>query len=149
MYSFMLTTHNLLRWLILIVGAYALIRAISGVAGKRRFEAADGNAGKLFTISLDIQLLVGLLLYGIFSPVTRQAFADMGAAMAVREIRFFVAEHFLLMLLAVAAAHITSVLVRRAPTDDVKFKRMGAGVAITLGLILGGMPWWRPMFPGM
>lgn len=149
MYPFLLTTHNLLRWVVLIVGVYALVRAISGISSKRRFEAADRKAGSLFTIVLDIQLLIGLLLYGVFSPVTREAFADMGTAMGVREIRFFVAEHFLLMLLAVAVAHITSVLVRRAPTDDVKLKRMATGIAVALALILGGMPWWRPFLPGM
>ncbi len=145
MYPFLLTTHNLLRWVVLIAGAYAVVRAISGITGKRAYESADRGAGSLFTIVLDIQLLIGLLLYGFFSPVTREAFADMGTAMGVREIRFFVAEHFAMMLLAVVAVHVTSVLVRRAPMDDVKFKRQAIGYGIALALILAGIPWFRPM----
>lgn len=148
MYAFLLTTHNLMRWLVLVAGAYALVRAISGITGGRDYAAGDRSAGMLFTIALDVQLVLGLLLYGVFSPVTREAFADMGRAMAVRDIRFFVAEHFVLMLLAVAAVHVTSVLVRRAPMDDVRFKRMAIGYGLTLLLVLGGIPWWRPMLRG-
>jgi len=146
MYPFLLSTHNVMRWLVLAAGVYLLVRAISGITGRRAFVAADSSARLLFTISIDIQLVIGLLLYGVFSPVTREAFADMGSAMGDRDIRFFVAEHFVLMLLAVAAVHITSVLVRRAPMDDVKFKRLAIGAGLTLLLVLAGIPWWRPMF---
>lgn len=147
MYPFLLTTHNLLRWVVLIAAVYVIVRAIRGVAGRRPYVAGDSAAGFFFTTSLDIQLLVGLLLYGVFSPVTRAAFADMGAAMGVREVRFFVAEHFVMMLLAVVVAHMTNVMVRRAPADDVKFKRAAIGSILALALILAGIPWWRPALP--
>lgn len=147
MYPFLLTTHSVLRWVVLIAAVYVIVRAIRGVVGRRPYVAGDSAAGLFFTISLDIQLLIGLLLYGVFSPVTREAFANMADAMSVREVRFFVAEHFVMMLLAVAVAHVTSVLVRRAPADDVKFKRAAIGSLVALALILAGIPWWRPALP--
>lgn len=149
MYPFLLTTHSLMRWVVLIAGIYLIVRAVRGVVGKRPYVAGDSAAGLFFTISLDIQLVIGLLLYGVFSPVTRTAFANMADAMGTREIRFFVAEHFVLMMLAVAVAHVTSVLVRRAPVDDVKFKRAAIGGLVTLALILAGIPWWRPALPAL
>ncbi len=52
------------------------------------------------------------------------------------------------MVIAVALAHIGSVRARRAPDDLAKYRRMLVWNAASLAVILAGIPWWRPCFPG-
>ena len=147
MYNLILILHNLLRWLILIFGALAVIRAFYGWFGKKEWAQIDDRLGLAFTVGMDIQLLLGLLLYFVFSPITRRAFQDFGAAMADSDLRYFAVEHILVMLIAVVMVHIGRALWRRANTDVGKHKR--AAIFFTLGLlvILAAIPWFRPLLP--
>ena len=93
MYNLTLILHNLFRWLILIIGVLAVIRAFIGWFGKKEWTQLDDRLGLGFTVSMDIQLLLGLLLYFVFSPITKKAFQDFGAAMADSNLRYFAVEH--------------------------------------------------------
>ena len=145
MFPLILSLHNILRWLVLIAAVVAVARAVSGWVNRSHWIPASAGPGRFYTILLDVQFLLGILLYTVLSPVTRAAFADMGAAMRTRDIRFFVAEHLVMMLLALVFAHVGKVMASRAPTDMMKFKRAAIYYGISLVLILAGMPWWRPM----
>jgi len=147
MYNFILILHNLMRWLILIFGLLAVIRGFYGWFGKKEWAQLDDRVGLGFTISMDIQLLLGLLLYFVFSPITKTAFQDFGAAMADSELRYFAVEHLLMMVIAVVLVHIGRALSRRADTDIGKFKR--SAIFFTLGLlvVLAAIPWFRPLLP--
>lgn len=145
MFPLILSLHNFLRWLVLIAAVVAVARAVSGWIGRSPWTAASAGPGRFYTILLDVQFLLGILLYAVLSPVTRAAFADMGAAMRTSDIRFFVAEHLVIMLLAVVFAHLGKVMASRAPTDIGKYRRAATYYGISLILILAGMPWWRPM----
>ena len=145
MYEIVLSLHNVLRWLVLVAGVLAVFGAVAGWTGARAWTPSSAGAGRLFTISLDVQFLLGILLYAMLSPVTRAAFADMGGAMGDREVRFFVAEHVLLMLLAVVAAHVGTAKARAQADDVVRYRNMAIWYGLSLLLMLGGMPWFRPM----
>jgi hypothetical protein len=137
MYSAVLLLHSWVRWLVLLAGIVALLRAIGG--GKA-WTGADDRATLIFTIAIDVQLLLGLLLYVFLSPTISLAFQNMKAAMATTAIRFFVVEHAVGMVLAVAAAHVGRVRVRKAAPDA---KRVTAAIftAVALLLIVLAMPW--------
>ena len=47
------------------------------------------------------------------------------------------------MLAAIAVAHAGNVIVKRAPLDDIRFRRAAITVALSLGLVLAGIPWSR------
>lgn len=145
MYPILLSLHNIFRWVVLVLAVLAVSRALMGWLGRHDWTASSGGAGRVYTIVMDVQLLLGVLLYAVFSPVTRAAFADMAAAMATREIRFFVAEHLLLMLLAVVAAHVGTVQARKEGDDVARYRRSAIWYGLSLLLMLGGMPWWRPL----
>lgn len=141
MYSAFLLTHSWLRWVVLIAGLLVFLRGSRSV----------NSTTRLFTISLDIQLLVGLVLYGILSPFTQIAFHDMGAAMRDAGLRFWAVEHLIGMLLAVVVAHVGRVQIRRAADEAAKHQKAMIFVGIALGLILVSIPWpWmasgRPFF---
>ena len=145
MYPIVLTLHNVLRWVVLVLAVLALLRGLTGWLGRKPWAPAAAGPGRVFTITMDVQFLLGLLLYVALSPVTRAAFADMGGAMGGREVRFFVAEHVLLMLLAVVAAHVGTVKARAQADDVVRYRNMAIWYGLSLLLMLGGMPWFRPM----
>ena len=69
MYEFILAVHNILRWIILILAIVALVRAYWGWFGKRDWTPSDRRVGSFYSISLDVQLLLGLLLYFALSPI--------------------------------------------------------------------------------
>jgi hypothetical protein len=147
MYPILLGLHNITRWLVLIVGILAIVRAFMGWSGKRPWTGLDNSAGLFFTISMDVQLLLGLLLYGVFSPITTGAFADFGAAMSNPDARFWLVEHIFMMVLAVILAHVGRSLAKKAPTDVAKHKRAAIFFTLALIVVLAGIPWFRPLLP--
>jgi hypothetical protein len=149
MYSLFLALHNIVRWVVLILLIIAVVRAFIGWFGKREWSQTDRKLGLFTTIGIDIQLLLGLLLYFFLSPITRSAFQDFGAAMGVGDLRFYALEHALYMVLAVVFAHLGSVLPKKASASDSKFKRAALCFSLALVLILIGIPWGRPLLPGL
>jgi hypothetical protein len=152
MYVTLLALHSLLRWLVLLFGLIAIIRAFGGWSARRAWTRADDRAGLLFTISLDTQVLVGLILYGLLSPMTQAAFSNFGAAMKDPLLRFYAVEHLALMLAGLAFVHIGRARAKKARSDVSRHKT--AAIFYTLGfvLILVGIPWpflavGRPLLP--
>jgi len=148
MYSAVLSIHNIIRWIALILGILAAVRAYLGWFGNREWTVKDRKIGSYFTIAMDAQLLSGLLLYIFLSPTTRTAFQDFGAAMQVGDLRFFVLEHPLFMVLAVVFAHLGSILSRRAEQTKAKFRRAAIWFGLSVLAVLLGMPWMSRIFPG-
>jgi hypothetical protein len=142
-----LALHSVTRWLVFLLAVVALLRALKGINGGADFATSARRALSFFVMSVHLQVLIGLVVYGV-SPVTRHAMVDMGAAMKDPGIRYFVVEHPTLMILAAVAATLTSVLARRGPDDTVRHRRAAIGIALSLGLLLAGIPWQRPLLPG-
>lgn len=148
MYSAVLSIHNIIRWIALILGILAAVRAYLGWFGNREWTVKDRKIGSYFTIAMDVQLLLGLLLYIFLSPTTRTAFQDFGAAMQVGDVRFFVLEHPLFMVLAVVFAHLGSILSKKAEQTNAKFRRAAIWFSLSVLAVLLGMPWMSSIFPG-
>jgi hypothetical protein len=149
MYSLILTAHSWLRWLVLVAG-FAALFAVLGKGDANRLRGAD-RWGLIFSIALDIQLLLGLVLYGVLSPFTAQAMRDFGAAMRDTVLRFWAVEHLTMMVAAVALVHVGRVRARKAANPEAKRRQLLIFFGIALLLILGGIPWpfmanARPLF---
>ncbi len=141
MYLALLSLHNLLRWLVILFGLIAVIRAFSGWLGRRPWGRSDDRSGMLFTVALDIQVLAGLLLYFAASPITLSALGDFGRAMSNAATRYFAVEHSLTMLVALAVAHISRAQSRRAGPEPAKHRRAALGFTLAMALILAAIPW--------
>ncbi len=146
MYNTVLVFHNIVRWVVLIGGVLAAGKAIMGWQGKKAWTPLDNQFGMIFTISMDVQLLLGLLLYFVLSPITTTAFSDFGAAMADSNVRFFVVEHIFAMVLAVALAHIGRSRAKKAADAVSKHKTAAIFFTLALIVVLAAIPWWRPLF---
>jgi hypothetical protein len=147
MYPVVLGVHNLARWVVIAAGVWAVVRIWSGWVRRSPWTDGHARAARLFTGALDLQFLVGLVLYLFFSPLTREAFRDLGAAMRDAPVRYFVVEHVVIMFAAIVVAHIGAGRVRRARTDAAKFQQAALWLGVALAAVLGFVPWARPLVP--
>jgi hypothetical protein len=127
--------------LVLIFGILAIVRTVSGWLRKKTWTARDARAGAVFTGLLDLQVLLGIILYIYPGTYTRMAFAGFGAAMANPTVRFFSVEHIAVMLIAAIVAHVGWALAKNAPAEIARFRRAAIGFAVSIVLILAAIPW--------
>lgn len=148
MYDVLLFLHNLLRWLVLILGILAVVFSWMGWLRKREWQVRDQKIGTYFTIGMDLQLLVGLILYFFLSPYALNAMLNQGLSFVVSqsEFRFFGIEHFFYMVLALVFAHLGSILSKKARDSIGKYRRAAIFYSLSILVILVGIPWWRPLF---
>jgi len=144
MYAVVLSIHSLLRWVVLLTGVYSILRAGAGLVARGSWLPADEVARKLFPISLDIQVLLGIALWAFLSPITTMAFHSPGSAMSNPITRFYLVEHGLAGLLALAFAHIGSGRARRLKVARARFMSLLVFHGIALVLIAARIPWDRP-----
>lgn len=151
MYPTVMLIHSWMRWVVLILALVAVFRAVRGASGGRPWARADDLAGKLFLRALDVQVLLGLLLYFALSPITQAALADFTGAMKVSTMRFWAVEHWFGVLVGMVLAHRGVARVRKL--TDPAHKHKVAAVFFTLALlaILASIPWpgtpnARPLF---
>jgi hypothetical protein len=145
MYSIVLSLHSWIRWLALVGAVGTTLAAVMN-----RERTADGW-GLVAMIGLDLQLLLGLLLYLVVSPNMAELRAHFGEAMQNAQLRFWAVEHLTAMLAAVVLAHVGRVLARRAATPGAKRARLMVCFGLATILIIIGMPWpglpyGRPLF---
>ena len=143
MYTGLLHTHNMLRWLVLVTLIFAVAFAFVGWFKKREWTKKDNITGMLLTIFIDIQFLVGIVLYAFVSPITQAAFNDFGAAMKNSDLRFYAVEHISLMVIALILIHIGRAKTKKAIGHWKKHRIATIFYGISLLLILAAIPWER------
>ena len=149
MYSAVLLAHSWIRWI-------ALVAAVGTVLAALRIRVPADRSGadrwSLFAMAaLDLQMLLGLLLYLALSPFTAEAMQNMSAAMQNPQLRFWAVEHLTSMLVAVVLAHVGRVLARKATTPSSIKRRLLICFGLATILIIAGIPWpgfanGRPLF---
>jgi hypothetical protein len=144
MYNSALVVHSWLRWIVLLAGLAIVARAAMGLGGKQRWSGADERGVAIFMMALDLQLLIGLLLYFVWSPLVKLAMSDVAAAMRDGDLRFWLVEHLTGMVVAVVLAHVGRAKLRRAKDDAGKHRTVAIFMGIALAAILLSIPW-----PGM
>jgi hypothetical protein len=149
LYTTVLLLHSWVRWAALALGGAATVAAIGG-----NDAASTGRADRLglfFMMVLDIQMLLGLLLYLVLSPFTTRALEDFGAAMRTPSLRFWAVDHAATMMIAVIVVHVGRVLSRKAAVPEAKRWRLVASAGLATLLMVIGTPWpglpnGRPLF---
>jgi hypothetical protein len=146
----MLFLHSWMRWAVVITAVLVIVQAFRGWSGGVAWDATKARFASWFVNTTSIQLVLGLVLYGFLSPVTLQAFSDMGGAMKDSVTRFWAVEHMSVMLVAVALAHIGAGRVKKAADDQAKHRAAAIFFTIAIVLILLSIPWAgitaRPLF---
>lgn len=131
--------HSGLRWLVLLLLVITIINALKKWLSKSDYTKADNILSVLTVESINIQFLIGLVLYFI-SPKVIFDFDSMKNAL----LRFFLVEHSLMMLIAVGVISVGFKGVRKAVSSNIKFKKIFIFFTIALIIILLAIPWpWR------
>jgi hypothetical protein len=154
MFTAMLAVHSALRWLALAALAAGCLRAVYAWRRGAAFARYDGALRTAAVQLLQLQMVVGYVLY-FYSPLVRLFWRDPAAALGQISVWFFGALHITLMTLAVIAATSGEALAKRVPDDRARFARFAAASGIALGLILIAIPWpfsplaTRPLLRGI
>ena len=143
MYTSLLQVHNILRWVVLLAALITLAKYFMGWFSQQNWRRSDNILGIVFTSLMDLQLLVGLLLYFVYSPITEAAFQDFGAAMQNSDLRFYAVEHSFIMLIAVVLVHIGRVRTKKVETSKAKFRNGLIFFGLAYLVIMLGIPWGR------
>jgi hypothetical protein len=152
MYTIVLALHSYIRWIALVATVGVTLAALRGQVHSES-SVAD-RWGMFAMMTLDIQMLLGLLLYLALSPFMRPILSNFAASMQRADLRFWAVEHVTTMFGAIILAHAGRVLARKATTDQAKRLRLLVCFGLALILILAGMPWpgrpgGRPLFWGL
>jgi mono/diheme cytochrome c family protein len=154
LHEIVLIAHSYLRWLALVALCFACLRHtwrwVSGATWDRTDER--GQAAMLGT--LDLQFLLGLILYVVLSPFPRAFLSDMAAGMESAPLRFFGMEHALGMLLGVGLAHVGRKRAERWREAKQKHRSSAIFAWLALLSVLVSIPWpgrssARPLFRGL
>ena len=148
MYTAVLIIHSWLRWIALILGVMATLAAFTD---RSAGQSTTDRWSLFFMMVLDIQMLLGLLLYLVLSPFTASALNDFGAAMRDPALRFWAVEHVSLMFFAVVIVHVGRVLARTARTPQSKRMRQIVCLGLATIAMIAATPWpgmanGRPLF---
>ncbi|HMF94988.1 MAG TPA: hypothetical protein VKE96_11860 [Vicinamibacterales bacterium] len=149
MYSVVLALHSWIRWVALVSGVGVTLAAVRGkVEGDKSVADRWAMAAMM---ALDVQMLLGLILYFGLSPNMQEILNHFGESMRRADTRFYAVEHITTMIVAVALSHIGRVLARKAPSTAAKRTRLFVTFGLATVLMLLGMPWpgrpgGRPLF---
>ena len=125
------TLHSYWRWVVLVVGVAAIMLSLLAMTGNRPWDTLTDRLALLFTIALDIQVLIGIAVW-----ITEQRWTgDL----------FLGYIHPLLMVGAVALAHVGRARADRATDSKVKgrlaaFFFLASFVVILVAIPIGSWP---------
>ena len=149
MYSTVLVLHSWIRWIALVSAVGVTFAAFRGkVEGPSSVADRWAMAAMM---SLDVQMLLGLVLYLGLSPNMQEILNHFGESMRRADTRFWAVEHITAMFAAVALSHVGRVLARKAKDPAAKRTRLLVTFGLATLLMLVGMPWpgrpgGRPLF---
>jgi len=145
LYAIVLPLHSFVRWLVVLAAVAAVGLAFYGWLGKKSWTALDERVGMLFPMILDIQVLIGIILYFFASPLTLGLLRNFQGAMSNPEAVFIGVEHSITMLVALAVAHIGRSISRKAVEPGAKHRAAALLFGLSVLLVIVTIPWSRPL----
>jgi hypothetical protein len=141
MYSLLIFIHSWLRWILLLLGLFVIIRSYAGWFGKKNYLKSDRSISLVLISLFHTQLILGLLLYFFYSPVVHSAFQNFGAAMKDSQLRYWAVEHLFIMIFSVIIAQFGHIRIKK--THAALSKHRNAAIYYTMAfiLIVSRIPW--------
>lgn len=118
--------HSLLRWVVLIVVLVALVRGLIGWLRGGDWTGNDRMLTLAATTVIDIQLLLGLIVYVVAKGWNASA--------------FIAYVHPLIMIIAIVIIHLASARIKRAETPVAKHRTLALGLIVAMILITAAIP---------
>lgn len=153
MYLTVLTLHSWNRWLALALAVAATINAFLRVPHVIDGRPRGSKWDTFFMVAIDLQVLLGLLLYFGLSPYSTEAMNNPSAAMKSASLRFWGFEHEILALGSMIAVRLGRVFATRSSaTPESRRRRRLVCFSAALVIMLAAAfaehrPWFRA-WPG-
>ncbi len=144
-YSIVLTLHSIVRYFVIVGALVALVLTYAGWLGHRPWTTRVNSASLFFTSFLDMQVLIGVILFFFLSPITTALFTNFSGTINSPVASYFTFEHVLPMLVAVVLAHIGSARAKRAANDQARYRQAAVFYTLAVIAILLAIPW--PFYP--
>ncbi len=122
--NFLLTTHSWLRWLLIVVGAVAILKFAFGWLRGDKFTGMDRGLSSGFSGLMDLQVLIGLVFL-VWTGAT-------GAGFPMLRI-----EHAVTMLISAVVAHLP--MRWRDAADQLRFRNSVLAILGSLVLVYLGV----------
>jgi hypothetical protein len=125
MQDFLMAAHTGWRWVVLALLVLAALAGLAGWAGNRPWSARAGLLAKFLPIAFDVQVALGLLLYG-------------SARMWASSDSFFRTVHPALMIVGLVVLHVAGKRARTLQADRSRYAWLAGGSVAALVLAAAG-----------
>lgn len=119
--------HSVLRWVVLLLALGAIVLAVLSAAASRPWDALSDRSAMFFTIAMDVQVLIGVILWALEARWSGQ---DPSLSWL----------HPLLMVGAVGLAHVGRARSDRAASDTSRGRQAALFFGLSLLLVLVAIP---------
>ena len=133
--------HSGWAYITVIILVFAVVNAFIGLTSKKEFKDKDLRISLFTLIVAHLQLIIGFIAYFLSAQFAFVLDNGMGAAMKEPEIRLFVIEHPLMMILAIVLITMGFSKHKKQTTDNGKFKTIALYYGIALIFVLSRIPW--------
>ena len=141
--STLILIHNILRWILLPLMLFVLVRSYSGWLGSQKYEKIDNATGGALIGLAHLQLLLGLIIYFAVSPWFDMLKVDAGAVMKDPVSRLKAIEHPVTMIIAIVLIQLGRTFSKKLSIDRQKFKTVAIYTTGALILILSRQITWN------
>ena len=141
MYHLALYAHSYVRWVVVALGLLALGRAVAGWRSRAGWRRVDERLATAFLATLDTQVLLGILLWCLWSPFAMAFRDDPRAAMHDAPVRFWGMEHQVSMVLAFVVAHVGRARGKRHGEGWARHRIQAITLLVWVALVAAAFPW--------
>jgi hypothetical protein len=135
-YTFTFQIHIYISAITLLAGFTNVILAARGWTRQREYSGADGWSYLIFTISLYLQLVLGLMIYFTLRTNLGGPLWEVPDTENDASLRFWAIEHIALMIFALFLTQLGMIFVKRSSSDIRRFRATVFYNGISLLLIL-------------
>ncbi len=141
MYSIVQQIHSIIRWIYLAGLLGATLRAWYGWRGNRTWSKMDNQLTLSLMIVADVQMLTGVMLYLVLSPITKEIWNDFYGVFYKAAFQFFGIYHLLVMLSSIFLVQLMRKLNQTADSNITRFKQSLLILSIALLVTILAIPW--------
>ncbi|HYO48824.1 MAG TPA: hypothetical protein VEW94_03140 [Chloroflexia bacterium] len=125
--DWLIEVHSVFRWVVLLVAVGAIILAVLSALGRREWDGISDRTAFFFTLAMDLQLLIGLVLWLVES---RWSSSDTALTWL----------HPLAMIAAVGLAHVGRVRSDKATASADRGRQAAIFFAASLLVVIIAIP---------
>lgn len=144
LYGMTLFAHSNLRWLVLGLAVWVVVRSVlgwKGGEGMAKWGRGENAAHGALVGAVHLSVVLGILLYAGVGPWGKTFWADPAAGMKEPVVRFFGMEHVLMMLIGATLIQVGRIVSRKAETLRQRHKRVLIWTLAGLVIIGVAIPW--------